>query len=78
MLENYPGKRIARFQRGINVVPLSLDNGPLVSTNEAKRQLSYTPAGIRYLIKSGKLKASKQGGKWWISQSSIDTFKLEF
>lgn len=77
-LKGYPGERIAKFQRGLYLDPLSLEKTALVDVNEASTQLNYTPAGIRRLIKGGKLKASKHGKRWWICQQSINLFKLEF
>ena len=74
-LEGYPGGRIAKFQRGLYLNPLSLEKTALVDVGEASRQLNYTPAGIRCLIKNGQLKASKHGGKWWVCQQSINSFK---
>ena len=47
----------------------------IISAAEAARRLNVTPARVRAMISSGRLKATKVGNMWVIDPKDLDAVK---
>lgn len=77
MLDGYPGSTTARHHRKVFAVVLSAEDDELIDVAEAARRLFLTRSAIVKAIKAGKLTASKQGKKWWISVKTLRSLAAE-
>ena len=44
---------------------------------EAARSLGLAPATLRRQIKNGRLKASKHGHVWWVTEGEVERYRKD-
>ena len=48
-----------------------------MTLNEAADYLGIAPATLRWQIHKGKLRGTKRGRDWWVTQREVDRYRIE-
>jgi hypothetical protein len=50
------------------------DRPPLLDTSEVAERLQRKERRVRQLCESGRLSATKRGGRWWVDPAALEIF----
>ncbi len=56
------------------MAPIQLGNLTLYSVDELSKKLDVTKVTMRHYLKTGRMQGQKVGGKWFISETSLQAF----
>lgn len=55
-------------------MPIKIGDLMLYDVLELSKKLNVTPVTLRSYMKQGRLQGKKVGGKWYISQASLEVY----